>query len=286
MPKKHIDFTDYFLSHTRMVQDGMMILENNIDKLEEIINVKDFDLFKRSMAHDTDKLTKGLIENYIKISEYHYNKRNNLPNNIDINRILDKREKHYSNQRHHFYMNSIEPNDVDICEMCCDVNAVAIKSNEKDNMVYFNDVMIHEYPKILKYKDKILTILSILQQENNDVNTDKSRFMTTVVTTLRKIQDNRLTLEKNFDLLSDPFEEWSLFRDGFKLDVDNINKNINSDTNDFEGTYNNVLNYYYENGKNKYELYCEAFANEYLYNKYKDNDGFNDEIKLMQKLLG
>lgn len=195
MLEKEKLFINRFLRHTRAVQDNMIFLEKNKCKLD-FLDLDDFILFKRGLRHDIDKLEDDLIECYITIAEYY-----NMKNVVDKDKInLAKQQvyKHYNSQRHHFYRNDIEPNLIDICEMCCDIDAIATEQNEENNTLYFENFMLVEYPHLFKMKDDILKIFYFLREKKNIVNDDeKSVYLDKVVEYMRKLQDDRLSIYNN-----------------------------------------------------------------------------------------
>lgn len=258
MLEEEIFFINRFLKHTRLVQDNAILLENNLKKLN--ISLKDFDLFYRTLSHDIDKLQNDLINIYIKISQYYNNIKNGFSTDgIDIDFLKKHIEKHYSSQRHHFYRNEIEPSIIDICEMCCDIDAISIEQQEENNRIYFENYMLLHYPKLLKYKDLIFKIFYILENKDKTLYNKKSIFLDKLTTYIRKVQNNRLIIEKNANKLNSPFDKWDFFREGIFNDITNIKNNLN---NNFTKSYQVIINNKTTN--NIYELCSKYCANAYF----------------------
>ena len=239
MLEKENIFINRFLRHTRAVQDNMIFLEKNKDKLD-FLDLDDFILFKRGLRHDIDKLENDLIEHYITLAEYY-----NMPNTIDKDKVIlakQQIQKHYKTQRHHFYMNGVEPNLVDICEMCCDIDAIATEQKEENNTLYFENYMLVEYPHLFKMKDIILKIFYFLREKGNIVNNDeRSIRLDEVVKYIRKLQDNRLLLEQNRDVINLPFSKWNDFVVGIKNDIVCIDRYLSGN---FSTEYNDEMKTY------------------------------------------
>lgn len=241
MLEKENIFINRFLRHTRAVQDNMIFLEKNKDKLD-FLDLDDFILFKRGLRHDIDKLENDLIEYYITMAEYY-----NIPNTIDKDKVIlakQQIQKHYKTQRHHFYTNGLEPNLVDICEMCCDIDAIATEQKEENNTLYFENYILVEYPHLFKMKDIILKIFYFLREKENIINDDeKSVLLDRVIKYIRKLQDDRLLLERNRSVVNLPFDKWEFFRMGMKNDVKCIDKYL---CGDFGDECNNEIRIYME----------------------------------------
>lgn len=239
MLEKEKIFINRFLRHTRAVQDSMIFLEKNKDKLD-FLDLDDFILFKRGLRHDIDKLENDLIEYYITMAEYY-----NMPNTIDKDKVIlakQQIQKHYKTQRHHFYTNGLEPNLVDICEMCCDIDAIATEQKEENNTLYFENYMLVEYPHLFKMKDIILKIFYFLREKGNIVNNDeRSIRLDEVVKYIRKLQDNRLLLEQNRDVINLPFSKWNDFVVGIKNDIACIDRYLSGN---FSTEYNDEMKTY------------------------------------------
>ena len=67
-------FFDRFLMHIRKVQDNMVLLEKNKDKLP--FKIQKFSLFRRSLYHDLTKFSKKNIEYYSNFHKYSFCKKN------------------------------------------------------------------------------------------------------------------------------------------------------------------------------------------------------------------
>ena len=247
-------FINRFLFHTRSVQNNMILLEKqNFSKL------KDFSLVNRALKHDLDKLNSNKIKNYTIISRYYYLKNNCLPNTIDISNYKDFTRKHYDFQRHHFYDNNIKPNIIDLCEACCDIDAVANELNEKTNTTYFDDFLMVNFQKIRDNELIMRKILKILENKTPVViNVEKANFIDRHIYFIRKLQDFVVTLEKNNPSLA---RKWFLTRfilNFFKNDF--LEKNVkiiyNSSNKALFDYYNKKLK---NLNKNIYNILSSAF---------------------------
>lgn len=158
-------FIDRQIEHLRKVQDNMILLEKNLDKLP--FKIKDFEILRRGMQHDLDKFSDSAAPRYLRIEEYKYNEKNGIPNiEIDKEELYRCSNEHYETQSHHdiFHrINNTEFSDLDICEICCDLIAVS----ERDN----TDIIKHLEEKIFptkeifnKRKNDILKILNLLME--------------------------------------------------------------------------------------------------------------------------
>lgn len=222
-------FLNRFIYHIRTVQDNMIMLENNLSKLPFKIN--DFKLLKRSMSHDLDKIQSDLIDTYLNISKYHYNKNNNIENNIDISSYVKNTEKHYRTQRHHFYKNGIKANYVDICEMCCDTDAVSIERHEETNSYYFEKIMLIEYKNLQRYKEQILLIFNLLKKLHKNIeydNINKFNFINTKLKYIREFQNKMLILEKNKNLLPFKIDDFEIIKSAFSINEMKLFNKLNN----------------------------------------------------------
>jgi len=166
MFNKNNYFIDRTIKHIRKVQDNMIYLEENKYLLS--FKVKEFELLRRSLKHDLSKFSKNLINGYIDLTEYYYNKDNNISNNhINIDKIRNVADIHCNKEKHH-PNNKIKMSNIDLCEMCSDLAAMSFEKNEDNYTDYFLNKQIKNFKFLEKYKNKILNILLIL--ENFDKN--------------------------------------------------------------------------------------------------------------------
>lgn len=200
-------FINRFLFHTRSVQNNMILLEKQNNKF---LKLKDFSLINRALKHDLDKLKPNKIKNYIIISRYHYLNNNHLPNSINIDDYKDFTQKHYKFQRHHFYDNDIKPNIIDLCETCCDIDAVANELGEKTNTIYFDNFLMKNYQKIRDNENIMRKILEKLKDKKPIIsNLNKANFIDNYISFVRKFQDYIILMEKEN---SYPYKKWYLTR--------------------------------------------------------------------------
>jgi hypothetical protein len=113
--------------HIRRVQDNMLLLENNLNRLP--FRVRNFELAKRGMLHDSDKVT-FRIKNYFEIFKHFKFVREGIGDGGDIisaDMVQKYARRHYLSQRHHMeyhIKNKIPLSGVDICEIACDLYAI------------------------------------------------------------------------------------------------------------------------------------------------------------------
>ena len=154
-------FIDRTIKHIRKVQDNMIFLEKNRDLIP--FKIRKFELLRIGLKHDFSKFSKSMINGYITRTEYFYNLNNNLPtDNIDIETANKIADIHYRKERHHSnYKTDMSP--LDICEMCCDIGAIAWENGEDDYTEYFLKTKIKNFPFLEKYKSEIVKLLLIIQ---------------------------------------------------------------------------------------------------------------------------
>ncbi len=163
-------FIERQMEHIRLVQDLAIILEINKSNLP--FKVNDWEILNRCMQHDLDKFRKYNAFGYVKIEEYHSNKRNNIDNShIDKNTLYDCSNRHYETQRHHTQYHNINNeyyDNIDICEMCCDIVATSIRNNDNAcGIDYCLNILFPNNQKLDKYKDDIVEILNLLKEKYN-----------------------------------------------------------------------------------------------------------------------
>jgi hypothetical protein len=168
MEKRDVNKNDYIerqLMHVRYVQDNMFLLEKNLDKLP--FKIKDFELIKRGMLHDIDKLTDH-IEEHFKVFRYSFYKRNGLeyPKDIDVKATKEHFDKHHNTNRHHFeyhILTNAPISNEDLCEIASDIYAVKIEKEEKiEDTLSFVSYLATKFS--LKKSDvkKLLAVVKLL----------------------------------------------------------------------------------------------------------------------------
>ena len=157
------------IEHVRLVQDNMILLEINKDKLP--FHIDDWKLLQRGMQHDMDKFQDNLVNDFAKIEEYHSNKRNNISNDyIDKLTLYDCCDIHYNTQPHHqeyHISHNIPYSPLDICEFCCDVFASA-KRHDNSATEYFLTNILPNNEMLQGEKDNVLYIFNLLTSLNNE----------------------------------------------------------------------------------------------------------------------
>ena len=276
-------FINRFLFHTRFVQNNMLLLEKQNNKYE-FLKTKDFELINRSLKHDIDKINSENIDSYVMMSAYYYLRNNNLPfDHIDISKHKIIANKHYSAQRHHFYDNDLEPNIIDMCEMCCDIDAVSSELKEQNNTIYFDNVLMKNYEKIRKNEKILRKILKLLENKNlSNTPTKKDTFLDKYLNNIRKFQDYVVKIEKNMDKLPFKINKWFLTRQAINYNIDdfsdgNISKIYDKSNEElFYYNKNKIKNNYKFEGIADILLLCNAlsyFNNDYM--KYIDINNNN-----------
>ena len=72
---------------------------------------------------------------------------------------------HYQKEKHHPHFKT-KMTALDICEMCCDLAAVAWEMKEKNYSDYYINVLRLNFPILEKYDKEILIILNLLEKLN------------------------------------------------------------------------------------------------------------------------
>ena len=160
--------TNYFIDrnvmHIRRVQDNMILLEKNRDKLP--FKIKQFELLRRGMYHDLSKFSRNFIKAYIDSSRYYYNVAHGLScEDINIEKIKSIKNIHYLRERHHPHFKKKMTN-LDICEMCSDLAAVAWENKERNYTDYYVNIHMVNFPMLDRYNNTILKILKLLEDLN------------------------------------------------------------------------------------------------------------------------
>jgi len=164
MNENEINFIDRLIKHIRRVQDNMILLEKNRDKLP--FEIDKWRLMQRCIHHDSTKFSNKLVDGYVLIDEYYRNQRLGLSNNhIEKEKFNEFTEIHCELETHHPHKQT-EMKDICLCEMCCDLVAMAQEFNEEDYTKYYTEVQLKRYPILEQYNDKILETLKLLQELN------------------------------------------------------------------------------------------------------------------------
>ena len=173
MQHKHKkEFLEHIFNHLRMMQDNMILLENNLDKLP--FKLKPYDLIRRCIYHDLDKFKKTNIDNYYR---FYYHRHIDCEETETVAQdFKNTMKKHYSINRHHadFHILTGKPfTNIDLCEMCCDMmSRTEVNYNGDCNkcFIYCKEKFFIQYPEMLKYKDRMYEIFNLLiklKQNNN-----------------------------------------------------------------------------------------------------------------------
>ena len=158
-------FIDRQIAYIIRVKDNMILLEKNRHLLP--FKIPQFDLLRRGLKHDLSKFSKNSINAYIIAGEYYYNINRNLPtDHLNMEYVKTIKNRHYIKEKHHPH-NKIKMSNLDICEMCCDLSAIAWEFNEKNYTKYYLEKHIKDFPILEKYNDNILFILKLLEKLNS-----------------------------------------------------------------------------------------------------------------------
>lgn len=155
------------IEHIRQVQDNMILLEVNSDKLP--FKVNNWELLQRGMQHDLDKFSDLLANNFCKIEEYYDNKRNNKSNDyLFIDNLHICSDIHYQTQSHHLENHIVNNNDysnLDLCEFCCDCYASSVRYNN-DPIEYCEKEIFPKNNLLSNKKTEIIIIFNLLKLLN------------------------------------------------------------------------------------------------------------------------
>lgn len=154
------DFIYRLMLHIRRVQDNMIKLELNRDKIP--LPLKKGELLHRGLKHDISKTSPECLEGYIACHEFYTNKRLGKPtSHVDMTEF-HKAWKIHSREPHH-----PEGKDcmdyLDICEMVCDIVAMAQEFDEPYDQFY-KEKMVKKFPILKKYNNDILEIIKVLKE--------------------------------------------------------------------------------------------------------------------------
>lgn len=152
-------FINRFLTHIRKVQDYMIFLENNRDKLP--FPIKEWELFRRGMQHDLKKFSNDFVWDYMKITDFRLNHKDETP----PDNLYDCCERHSLSEKHHVkhhVKNNTAPSDLDICEMCCDWTACSDR-DKTDNTKLFLEDLVKNVDFCRERKEDFMQILMLLK---------------------------------------------------------------------------------------------------------------------------
>jgi hypothetical protein len=153
------EFIDRQIKHIRLVQDYMLLLEMNLDKLP--FKIDQFLIIERSFYHDLTKFKQNFIYRYLAIDEY---RKNNTPQKDNL---FDCVAEYYESESHHMeyhYKNGTLPTNLDICEMCCDMAANSDRNGREDYVSWFLNVLCKKYDFFNQRKDDFVSILTFIMQ--------------------------------------------------------------------------------------------------------------------------
>jgi len=154
------------IKHTRLVQDLMILLEINKDKLPFLIR-DNWKILNRGIVHDMDKFQEFNVNQYVKIKECRDNKRSSITNDYIDEKVLYSCPKNHSLiQKYHtkYHKKNNKPfNNIDICELCCDIFANSLKNKDNTNgKQYCLNEFFPNTQFLKEYQDSVIKILDLL----------------------------------------------------------------------------------------------------------------------------
>ena len=164
-------FLQWMFNHIREMQDNMILLENNLDKLP--FKLKSYDLIRRCIYHDLDKFKKDKIDAYYNF--YYYCVINDMESPDSVEKI---RKKHYSTNRHHpdFHLKTGKPfTNIDLCELCCDMleRTYCNYGDYTKQFSYCEEKFFIKHPEMLKYKSRMYYIFNLLIELKNETSNNE-----------------------------------------------------------------------------------------------------------------
>lgn len=166
MNKEEKLFIKETMDHIRRVQDNMILLEQNREKLP--FEIEKWRLLQRIINHDATKFSSQLVDGNIIVSNFLRNKKLKLSNDhIDKKEVDEAIRIHKELETHHPIIRR-RPTRIDLCEMCCDLVALSQENNEKDYTKYYKEFSLREYKKLKKCNADILKILGLLKELNGE----------------------------------------------------------------------------------------------------------------------
>ena len=164
MNKEEKIFIKETMDHIRRVQDNMILLEENRERLP--FEIKKWRILQRCINHDATKFSGHLVDGRIIVNNFNRNKKLKLSNeHINIEDVNEAIRIHEDLETHHPKIKR-KPTRIDMCEMCCDLVALSQENNEKDYTKYFKEFPLKGHKKLRRNKDNILKILEILKELN------------------------------------------------------------------------------------------------------------------------
>lgn len=165
------EFIERQLKHMRLVQDNMLLLEEHRSFLP--FQIPAWRLIRRSLNHDRDKLSPAAIQGRIAIAKYWHHIHHHLPVGvngvIDQNTMLQIAKQHYLHNSHHMdyhLQHHTLPSKLDICEMCCDMSAIAQEQQAANYTKHFLNVEVPKYTFLQTHLNTFLAIFQLLETLN------------------------------------------------------------------------------------------------------------------------
>ncbi len=138
--------------HMRKVQDNMLLLEYNREQLP--FNIREFELLRRAVKHDTSKFEDNFIVGFSKLPD---RKLRTEEQEIEAQKYMDI---HRNTERHH----RMPKTYIDICEMVCDWDAISKRHDEGANCLWFyENVVLAKVPDMAKYRNTVRFVENLLR---------------------------------------------------------------------------------------------------------------------------
>ena len=164
MNKEEKIFIKETMDHIRRVQDNMILLEENRERLP--FEIKKWRLLQRIINHDATKFSSHLVDGHILVNNFLRNKKLKLSNDhIDMEEVNEAIRIHEELETHH-PIRRRRSTRIDLCEICCNLVALSQENNEKDYTKYYKQFPLNEYKKLKKCNADVLKILELLKELN------------------------------------------------------------------------------------------------------------------------
>lgn len=153
--------------HIRKVQDYMLLLETNRDKLPFYID--EWALLNRSLEHDIDKFKPPMADGYVFLEEWYYNEKHKIKNKLSKDEIGKLTyDLHYKTQRHHMEFYKIESKSIsplDICEVACDGLAAGQRNGRSlsESLRFYIDRRNEYLPITEKYDREYVYLVGLVR---------------------------------------------------------------------------------------------------------------------------
>ena len=145
------------MGHSHKVQMNMLFLENNRNLLP--FELEEWVLLERSFYHDLDKFSTNFVNNYFNLFVLEKQGCKNINE--------DFKKAHYEINRHHIpyhIKNNTLMTDLDVCEMCSDLDAVTFITKKENNYWFENVILKNQHVLTDSQIEDIRYILKLLRE--------------------------------------------------------------------------------------------------------------------------